>query len=215
MQNTDFDWVAWHRAYEDPSSPLSRRLLAVQEHLRRAIDGKPGRMRLISICAGEGRDVIGALADHPRRADVDARLFELDARNVAVARAAARAAGLDQVEVVIADASVTDVYEGAVPADIVLACGIFGNISDDDVRNTVEYLPTLCAPGAIVFWTRGREAHRDFAQTVKAWFAETGFEPVAFEAPDDPKLRFRLGVERLVVEPPPFERGVRLFSFLR
>lgn len=31
------DWVAWHRAYDDPSSSLSRRLELVRGHLSRAI----------------------------------------------------------------------------------------------------------------------------------------------------------------------------------
>ncbi len=51
------------------------------------------------------------------------------ARNTVVAQEAARAAGLDQVQVVTADASLTDHYRNMVPADIVLACGVFGNIS--------------------------------------------------------------------------------------
>ena len=34
-------------------------------------------------------------------------------------------------------------------ADVMLACGIFGNISDDDVRRTVGVLPALVA-----FWIR-------------------------------------------------------------
>jgi hypothetical protein len=41
--------------------------------------------------------VIGVLAGHPGRDEVRARLVEPDERNVAVARQAARAAGLDGV----------------------------------------------------------------------------------------------------------------------
>ncbi len=33
------------------------------------------------------------------------------------------------VEVIAADASMTDAYVGAVPADLVLLCGVIGNIS--------------------------------------------------------------------------------------
>ena len=42
-------------------------------------------------------------------------------------------------EVVTADAALTDAYAGLVPADIVLACGVFGNITDEDVDRTVAY----------------------------------------------------------------------------
>src|ERR1700758_5505005 len=124
------DWVEWHRDYDDPGSLLSRRGELVQGPLRAELDRAPaGDVRLISLCAGQGRDVIGVLAGHPRRHEVHARLVELDERNVAVARQAAQAAGLDGVEMLQADAGITDACAGAAPAQIVLVCGIFGNIS--------------------------------------------------------------------------------------
>ena len=84
------DWVEWHRDYDDPGSLLSRRLELVQGHLRAELDRAPaGHVRLISLCAGQGRDVIGVLTGHPRRDDVRARLVELGERNVALARRAA------------------------------------------------------------------------------------------------------------------------------
>ncbi|HEY8171782.1 MAG TPA: class I SAM-dependent methyltransferase family protein [Dehalococcoidia bacterium] len=206
-------WVQWHRSYDDPTSSLSRRLLVVQDFLRRAIDDRPGPLRIISMCAGEGRDVVGVLAKHPRRDEISARLVELDLTNIAFAEAAVHAAGLERVEVAQGDAATTDSYTGAVPADIVLACGVFGNITDDDVRRTVEHLSCLCAPGATVLWTRGRERHRDAALMIREWFLASGFEEIAFAAPDDD--RFRVGMYRLVARPRAFEPGVRLFTFLR
>jgi hypothetical protein len=41
----------------------------------------PGPVRVVSLCAGQGRDLLGVLADHPRRGDVTARLVELDPGN--------------------------------------------------------------------------------------------------------------------------------------
>ena len=41
--------------------------------------------------------------------------------------------------------SSTSAYEGWVPADIVVASGLFSHIPDDDVRRTIETLPMLCA----------------------------------------------------------------------
>jgi hypothetical protein len=70
-------------------------------------------------------------------------LVELDEHNALLARRAAK--GLGEVEVVAADASMTDAYEGAVPADLVLLCGVFGNTSAQDIANTVSHLPRLCA----------------------------------------------------------------------
>ena len=151
------DWVEWHRDYDAPGSLLSRRLELVQGHLRAELNRTPaGDIRLISLCAGQGRDVIGVLTGHPRRDDVRARLVELDERNAAVARQAVQAAGLVGVEVLQADAGITDVCAGAAPAQIVMVCGIFGNISVSDIQATVAALPSLCAPSALVLWTRHR-----------------------------------------------------------
>ena len=36
------------------------------------------------------------------------------------------------------DASTTSAYRGAVPADLVLACGIFGNVSDEDIQRAAR-----------------------------------------------------------------------------
>ena len=54
---------------------------------------------------------------------------------------------VDQVEVVTADASLTDHYLGMVPADLVLICGLFGNIADEDIERTVNSCSQLCRTG--------------------------------------------------------------------
>ena len=207
------DWVAWHQPYDEPGSRLARRLAVVQEYLRRALDQRNGAMRLISMCAGQGRDVIPVLAAHPRRDDVTALLVELDPENAAAAEAGVREAGLTQVRVLCGDAALTDSYVGAVTADIVLACGIFGNITDEDIQRTVEHLPRFCAAGATVLWTRGRWKDNDPTPQIRRWFEDAGFEEIAFDAPDD--STYSVGVNRLVVPPQPLELGVRLFSFFR
>jgi len=211
---TPRDWLAWHREYDDPESRLSRRLRVVQGHLRRAIDERAGEIRIVSMCAGQGRDVIGVLAEHPRGSDARAVLIELDDRNAAIAEAAIREHGMTNVVVRRADAGISDSYEGAAPAEIVLACGVFGNITDEDIANTVARLPMLCAAGATVLWTRGGRAEHDITPRIRRWFAESGFEELAFEASAD-EDHFRVGANRLVAEPRGLERGVRFFTFFR
>jgi hypothetical protein len=204
------DWVGWHERYDDPSSLLSRRLAIVQGHVRAALDAAPaGPVRAVSLCAGQGRDLIGALDGHPRRLDVTARLVELDPTNAAVAAGAAAAAGLAGVEVVTGDAALTDAYRGAVPAELVLACGVFGNIPDADIERTIRALPQLCATGATVVWTRGRR-HPDLVPAVCGWFAERGFEERWLSDPTEP---FAVGVHRYRGDPAPLARGLRLFEF--
>src|ERR1700759_1803246 len=93
------DWVAWHEEYDDPSSRLRARLARVKQELAGALDRAPdGPLRLVSLCAGQGRDVLGALPAHPRRDDVSALLVEAAPTLAAHARAAAAAAGLNRVE---------------------------------------------------------------------------------------------------------------------
>lgn len=163
----------------------------------------------ISVCAGQGHDLIGVLAGHPRRTEVTARLVELDEHNALLARHAADEAGLGQVEVVAADASMTDAYEGAVPADLVLLCGVFGNISAEDIANTISHLPRLCAPEATVIWTRHRHPP-DLTPYVRETFERAGFDELAFED----SLPFGVGANRLLASPLPFTSGVRLFEFI-
>jgi len=129
------DWYDWHADYDRPGSGLAQRLGLVQDQIRVALDAAPaGPLRAISLCAGQGRDLIGALASHPRRDDVTARLVELDPRNTAVARRLAATAGLTRVQVVTGDAARASHYEALAPANLVLACGLFGNITEADIE---------------------------------------------------------------------------------
>jgi len=204
------DWQAWHEDYEESDSALGRRLTVVQAQIRAALDrAAPGPVRIISVCAGQGNDLIGVLSEHPRRGEATARLVEIDEHNVRSARDAASAAGLDGVEVVAADASITDAYEGAVPADLVLLCGVFGNISQPDIASTIGHLPSLCAPAASVIWTRHRHPP-DLTPYIRETFEQAGFGEVVCE--DSPP--FGVGVNRLLAAPRPFRAGVRLFEFV-
>jgi hypothetical protein len=179
------DWVRWHDAYDDPASSLSARLGIVRHYLSAALDGAPaGPVRVLSLCAGQARDVLGVLPDHPRRADVRAVLVESDPANAAAARHRAAAAGLaDRVDVREADASRPAAYADALPADVLLLCGIFGNVTDDDIQHTAAAAITLGRPGSTVIWTRHRRPP-DLTPQIRRWFTEAGFDEVGFEAPD-------------------------------
>jgi hypothetical protein len=206
------DWVAWHAAYEDPSSSLSVRLRLVREHLSRALDAAPaGPVRLVSLCAGQGHDVLGVLPGHPREQDVSAVLVEQDPRNAALARRGAAGAGLSRVEVREADAGRVASFADALPADVLLLCGIFGNVSEEDIRRTATAAPALCAPGATVLWTRHRRPP-DLTPQVRAWFRAGGFDEVAFESPDTGTL-VGVGVCRLVTAPATPVPPETLFTF--
>jgi hypothetical protein len=208
------DYRAWHDDYDDPNSPLAERLRIVQRRLDELLTAAPpGPIRLISMCAGQGRDVLGVVPKHKRRSDVSGVLVELDPVNASGARDSAAREGLSSLEVLEADASVSDVYAPFVPADIVLACGIFGNITNADLENTVRTLSMLCDQGAAVIWTRHRE-DPGLIRDIRAWFVEAGFEDLTFDAPESPKL-YGIGTVRLVGEPLPWRSGHRFFTFIR
>ncbi len=106
------DWHSWHADYDVPDSWPARRLAVVQEQVPRALDASPpGPLTVVSLCAGEGRDLLEVLPTHPRRDDVRARLVELDPRSTAVAEESIRVAGLTGVEVVEGDAALVDHYQ--------------------------------------------------------------------------------------------------------
>jgi hypothetical protein len=201
-------WVDWHRAYDDADGPLARRLVIVQHAIAAALSAvPPGPIRVISFCAGDGRDLLGVVADHSRGPDVAGRLVELDPELATRAREAAPA----RIEVRCDDASTTTAFAGAVPADLVLACGVFGNITDADIARTIDLLPSLCAPSATVIWTRHRRPP-DGTVVVRDTFRAAGFDEIDFVAPDD--FLFAVGVQRLAVAPRPFVPDVRLFEFV-
>jgi hypothetical protein len=209
---SDRDWVAWHGPYDVEGSPLHARLQLVQARIREALDAaKPGSIGVISACAGQGRDLLPVLAVHPRGADVRARLVELDAGNAEAARAAVAADAITGVDVITGDASNTSAYAGAVPADLVLFCGIWGNVPDVDVARSIEVLPMLCAPGATVLWTRSRH-EPDLTVAIRRWLPAQGFEELSFDAPSD--VWVTVGAHRFVGPPADYKPGVRMFTFV-
>jgi len=202
------DWHEWYRMYDDPNSVTSRRLAVVVDRIRLAVEATPpGPVRIVSMCAGDGRDLVGALADHPRRDDVRGLLVELDP----VLADRGRSGLWPGLDYVVGDAAQTDNYLDAVPADLVLACGIFGNVGDDDIAATIRALPGFLAPGGHVIWTRHR-GEPDLVPTIDGWFAEAGFEQVFVSAREQ---GFGVGVHRLVAPPQPFPARRHLFTFVR
>lgn len=207
------DWFDWHAAYDDPTSALSLRLSIIREQIRTSLPvNSDTPFRIISMCAGQGRDIIYVLSERKSSmGSITARLVELDERNVAAARKLVADAGLTNVEIVHGDASIVDAYSGMVPADLVLMCGILGNISSDDITRTISELPQLCARGATLIWTRHRR-QPDMTPEIRRIFNEIGFSELEFIVPADGI--WGVGVERFVGKPKIFHPGLKLFTFV-
>lgn len=211
MVSAERRWVDWHAPYDDPESPLSRRLACVQRLIGSWLAARrPEQRRIVSVCAGQGRDVLEVLAGRADVADLEVTLVELDPENVAVARQLADAVAA-RVEVVRGDAGVLSTYERVGPADLLLVCGVFGNVSDDDVARTVAALPMLCGRDATVLWTRHRRAP-DLTPSIRQWFDDAGFVETAFVAPED--AGWSVGAHRLARAPSPRAADAVLFTFV-
>ena len=170
--------------------------------LRALLSGAEAPVRLVSICAGDGRDTLPVVEE--TGADVTGVLVELDPVLAGRARSAAPAG----IEVRTADAGTTASYADACPADVFLACGVLGNVTDSDMARTVAALPSLLASGGHVIWTRSGEE----AEQVRAELDRAGFVEVSYVRPDD--ADFRVGVHRWpgpTGTPPP---DVRMFDFV-
>jgi hypothetical protein len=130
---------------------------------------------------------------------------------VAIARPRANEAGLRQGEGVVADAARRAVYEGAVRADIVLVCGVCGNIPDQHVFHTIDRRPQRSRHAATVIWTRNRIAP-DLSPAISAYFLDHRFAEVDFVAAAELSPE-SVGVNRYEGEPQPLQLTARCFTF--
>jgi hypothetical protein len=82
------NWLTWHAHYEDAQSPLARRLTVVRRLIEEAVAAHGGtQLRVLSLCAGDGRDVLPVINQWKTRKNVGARLIELDPQLADRARA--------------------------------------------------------------------------------------------------------------------------------
>lgn len=201
------DWLAWHDGYADAGSSLARRLDVVRRRIGEALDASARRpVRVLSLCAGDGRDVLPELVARPSL-PVSVVLIELDFQ---LADAARRHAAC--VEVRQADAGDWASFADALPVDVLLLCGIFGNVSTGDIRATIESVPSMLARDGVVVWTRGWFRHEDLRPQIRQWFVDAGLEEIAFDG--DPE-RFGVGVARVGTTSNDRPTAGRLFRFIR
>ena len=204
------DWVEWHEQYDDPASPLSQRLAIVARMIRDVLDSAPpGPIRVLSLCAGDGRDLAVGAASHARAADIEGVLVELDPELAATAVVNAAAVS-SRLAVRCADASETARFVDARPVDLLLLCGIFGNVSLDDIERTIAAVPALCRADATVIWTRHRRPP-DATPAIRGWFDAAGCTSVGIVSPGEG--RFAVGCERVGHGVPTASLPPRLFTF--
>ncbi|MCP6762117.1 MAG: class I SAM-dependent methyltransferase family protein [Fischerella sp. CENA71] len=177
------DWFEWHDLY-NTEPKFQQRLQIVREYISYSLDiSPPGKIQIVSVCAGDGRDLLGTLLNHPRAKDVYARLVELNPNLVERGQATIESLGLaKQIEYINGDATISSNYVGAVPADIVIVCGVFGNLANEvELNRLLGNLSFLSKQGAFVIWTRGHSNGIPYSETVRKYLRESGFEEVDFK----------------------------------
>jgi hypothetical protein len=206
------DWLAWHTEYDDPASRLFQRLQVVRARLGGILDSVHPRVpQLLALCAGDARDVIPVLASRVDGHRVAAVLVEQDETLARRARATAEAAGLGNVEVRRADAGNVGVFRDLLPVDVLMLCGVFGNIEPAAVRHLVEQVPAMVTGGGSVIWTRGGQQPHDPRPEVRRWFVQAGMPEVSFDGPPN---GYGVGVNRVESSRPRQIDERRLFTFV-
>ncbi|HLO84354.1 MAG TPA: class I SAM-dependent methyltransferase family protein [Nostocaceae cyanobacterium] len=207
------DWFEWHDLY-NTEPRLQQRLEIVRKYIAYSLDAlPPGIIRVVSACAGDGRDLLGVLANHPRAKDVHARLVELNPQLVERGRATIESLGLtEQIEFINGDATSSSSYLGAVPADIVIVCGIFGNLADEkELDRLLGNISFLGKQGAFVLWTRGHSNGIPHSENVRKYLQKFGFAEVEFQLTATGDMG--VGIHRYLGENLPAPKEEKLFVF--
>lgn len=179
-------WARWPgEAYSE--ARYQHRLAAVSQHLSTALADCPARsIHVTSLCAGDGRDVIGTLATHPRCGDVRATLVELNSTSVANGRAHAEATGLMQVVSFLeGDGTKYETYRKVPRAEIVLVCGTWGHVPPQQRGEMMHAISALTQVGGVVIWTRGVAKGMARLDEIKSLFVKPTWEEVRVDLTRD------------------------------
>jgi len=205
-------WASWHDEYENEGSELHLRKRGVQEHIAAIVDESPaGPVTIVSVCGGQCREVIGALENHPRRADIQGRLVELDPDNAAFASEWAKRVGLVNLEIFNGDASAAASYQGLPPVDIVVISGVFGHINNDDRVRLISFARQLLRKGGYVVWT-SHSLGGGKVEEIREHFRNLEFNEQS-HATLSGKFGFTVTRSQYVGEPVPFDPNAKIFTF--
>lgn len=223
------DWNLWLRRYDNPNSAHNRRLKTVQRLLTKQLERlAPAPVQILSICAGDGRDLLQILDGRADAGRVGATLIELEPGLCALARQEIARQNLSNIEVREADAGLSDTYVGLPRADVVILVGVFGNMVDADARALIDFLHSVCRRQARVIWSlrqqprrgeagakdaaRGADRQNDRARVERldACFRAAGFTETFANAPE---AAFHVAAWRYGGMPKPLAPGQQVFTF--
>jgi hypothetical protein len=125
---------------------------------------------------------------------------------------AASGKGLQNVTELNGDASLLRTYRDVIPADLILLCGIFGNISNEDIQNIINSLAQLSKQGTRVIWTRNLR-NPDIVPAIRDLFSTNDFREVDFRTTSDGS--YAIGIYELKGLPQRLNDDARLFTFVK
>jgi hypothetical protein len=205
-------WSRWpSQAYDKPR--YQHRLAGVVRHVSLAVAACPTRaIQVTSLCAGDGRDVIGALATHPRCSDVRATLVELNPTSVANGRTRIAATGLGHiVKFIEGDATSYETYRNIPRADVLLVCGVWGHVPEHQRSEMMRAICGLTQIGGTVIWTRGVGKGMERLDEIKALFTPPDWKQIRLDI--TPDREFVVASYRLVGPTVTLPAEGRIFDF--
>ncbi|MGD0284346.1 MAG: class I SAM-dependent methyltransferase [Candidatus Saccharimonadales bacterium] len=207
------DWQEWHNHYNEPSSDLAKRLQIVQEQIDNCLPRDINEpYQIIDICAGDGRDLIGVLSKYPNLLNIRSFLVEINDEIANQAKELINTEHIQNIQVVIADAANSSLYKNVIPADLILLCGVFGNISIEDVRYIIKNLSMFCKSGTKVIWTRNRRVP-DVTPKIRELFTNNSLDELKFISTSD--NTYAVGLNIFNGNTKPFNPELKLFTFIR
>ncbi len=208
------DWLEWYKGY-DVSADRQARLRFVQTHIGRCLDAcEPGPIQVVSLCAGDGRDLIGMLPQHKRQQDVVAWLVEMNLELVARGRDAIENIGLDgRLRYVVGDATLSSTYLDIAPARVIVVAGVLGNLRQLEVPRLIGNLSALCTIGAFVVWTRHLQYNEGARQlpVIRQLLHDAAFEEVSLDTTSE--AGYAVGTHRYLGSPRAIVAAQKWFEF--
>lgn len=207
-------WDEWHKHY-DHSSLLQARLQIVRGQISLAFNEcDPGLIQAVSICAGDGRDLIHTTSNHPRRNDVRAFLIDKNEQSIARGKLAAEQVGLSQqFHFLKADARLSRSYIGIVPANIIILVGVLGHVRHKEIVRLVQNVPMLCKAGGWLIWAKKLKIHTNHNQvlSVRNLLQRSAFKEVQYE--ETGLDGFAVSRAQFIGPTTPLDPARRLFEF--
>ena len=84
-------------------------------------------------------------------------------------------------------------FADVIPVDVLLLCGVFGNIHHETAESVIGSIPDLVNAGGYVIWTRGG-SHPDRRPEIRSFFRAAGLEEISFTGDPEP---FGVGLNRV------------------